>query len=91
MNLQLQHIQCFTTFHALYVECIDNNPSAEECDGNAKLELLVVSSEFENVPLLQRHRKVNECLADFMPRIHALSLKTWTPAQYETNIKNNQK
>jgi stress-induced morphogen len=34
--------------------------------------------------LLKRHRLVNDCLAEFMPQIHAITMKTWTPLQYES-------
>jgi stress-induced morphogen len=64
------------------VSCIDVS-GEHRCDNGAKLELIVVSSQFDGVPILQRQRLVNQCLADLMPRIHALSMKTWTPAQYE--------
>ena len=66
------------------MECVDLNADGADCDGNAKLELVVVSSQFEGTSLLQRHRKVNAALSEFMPKIHALSMKTWTPAQYES-------
>lgn len=78
------HDKCRTEFGADHVECVDLNADGSDCDGNAKLELLVVSSQFENIPPLQRHRKVNAALVEFMPNIHALSMKTWTPAQYES-------
>jgi stress-induced morphogen len=77
-------IQCWTEFNADHVECVDLNADGADCDGNAKLELVVVSSQFEGTSLLQRHRKVNAALTEFMPKIHALSMKTWTPAQYES-------
>jgi len=67
---------------ATFVECIDLTDGS--CDGNAKLELIVVSDQFEGVPLLQRHRKVNTALEEYMPQIHALTIKAWTPTQYET-------
>ena len=35
------------------------------------------------VALLARQRAVNECLAEEMPNIHAFTMKTWTPSQYE--------
>ena len=34
------------------------------------------------VPLIDRQRAVNECLAEEMPSIHALTMKTWTPTQF---------
>lgn len=60
--------------------------SGGTCDG-AKLEVLVVSDSFEGVPLLQRHRSVQELLADEMQSsIHALTIKAMTKAQYGTKF-----
>jgi stress-induced morphogen len=54
------------------------------CDG-AKLELLVVSAKFQGKPPLARHRLVNAALGDLMDeKIHALTIKAWTPSQYES-------
>jgi acid stress-induced BolA-like protein IbaG/YrbA len=63
------------------VECIDFSDA--NCDG-AKLELTVVSAQFEGKPPLARHRLVNAALAEIMGEIHALTIKAWTPAQYES-------
>jgi BolA protein len=64
------------------VDCIDTT-GGHSCDGGYKLDVVVVSESFVGVPLLKRHRLVNEALADLMPRIHALTIKAWTPEQYE--------
>mmetsp|Transcript_15236 Transcript_15236/g.28923 ORF Transcript_15236/g.28923 Transcript_15236/m.28923 type:complete len:89 (-) Transcript_15236:58-324(-) len=72
--------KCESSLEATHVECVDF--SDDHCDG-AKLELVVVSAVFQGLPLLKRHRKVNEVLADFMPQIHALTIKAWTPEQYQ--------
>ena len=67
------------------VEVLDNSDGL--CDGGAKLEVLVVASPaFDGMPLLKRHRLVNDCLKQqgLMSQIHALSLKTYTVAQYES-------
>lgn len=45
-------------------------------------EAIVVSEEFEGKPLLQRHRLVNNCLAEDLKVIHAFSQKTYTPEQW---------
>ncbi len=50
----------------------------------SKFSLLVVSARFEGVPLLDRHRTVQGILADEMKSIHALQIKAYTPAVYET-------
>ena len=49
----------------------------------SKFEAIIVSSKFEGVPLLERQRQVNSVIADEMSSIHAFSMKTWTPEQYE--------
>lgn len=81
---ETQHLlfpaKCLTDLAASHVECTDLGSGT--CNSGAKLELLVVSDKFDGVPLLQRHRMVNDCLTDIMPRIHALTMKTWTSAQY---------
>jgi stress-induced morphogen len=74
--------KCKSDLGATFVECVDLTDGS--CDGNAKLELVVVSEKFEGVPLLKRHRTVNTALEDLMPQIHALTIKAWTPAQYES-------
>jgi len=50
----------------------------------AKFDMIVVASAFEGKPLLDRHRMVNEALGDNMAKIHAVTMKTWTPMQWET-------
>ncbi|CAB9518041.1 BolA-like protein 2 [Seminavis robusta] len=68
---------------AEHVACTDIS-GGSSCDGGYKLELIVVSPKFEGVALLKRHRMVNEILQEDMSKIHALTMKTWTPAQYES-------
>ena len=56
----------------------------DQSDGcGSKISTIVVSEAFEGVALLARQRAVNDALAAEMPSIHALSMKTWTPAQFE--------
>lgn len=63
----------------MHVDVVDF--SDDQCSG-AKIELVVVSTKFDGVPLIKRHRMVNDCLKDLMPQIHALTMKTMTPEQY---------
>ncbi|MRG90466.1 BolA family protein [Polyangium spumosum] len=47
-------------------------------------KVLVVSSAFEGLGTLDRHRKVHTALADEMRSgLHALTIRALTPAQYE--------
>lgn len=57
-----------------------------EVDGDGThFEAVIVSPEFEGKSLLERHKLVYEVLGEAMKeRIHALSLKTYTPRQWES-------
>lgn len=63
---------------AEHVEVEDTTPS--RCA--ASFRVLVVSAKFAGKPLLQRHRLVNECLAEELQHIHAFEQKTLTPEQW---------
>ncbi len=41
-------------------------------------KVVVASAEFEGKPLVARHRRVNEILAEELQQIHALALHTYT-------------
>ena len=53
--------------------------------GGDHWQLIVVSPAFEGKGLIDQHRMVNEALKEPMAdqRIHALSLKTYSPTQWE--------
>ncbi|MGH7985672.1 MAG: BolA family protein [Candidatus Binataceae bacterium] len=52
--------------------------------GGDHFEALIVSDIFEGKGLVERHQAVYSVLGDAMrARVHALSLKTLTPAQYQ--------
>ncbi|XP_055954017.1 bolA-like protein 2 [Argiope bruennichi] len=55
----------------------------------AKFNAIVVTPKFEGVPLLQRHRMVNEVLKEEMNSIHAFTQKTLTPEQWEKQKSAN--
>ena len=68
------------------VSHLEMDIEGDGCTGGAKVTLMVVSSAFEKMPLLKRHRLVNEVFAKELAdgSIHALSVKAYTPAQYES-------
>jgi stress-induced morphogen len=78
--------QCLSELEAEHVEC---TVLGEGCAGGAKIELFVVSKKFDGVPLLKRHKMVNQLLSEDLSsnRIHALTIKAKTPAQYEATKK----
>lgn len=52
-----------------------------EGDGR-HFDAVIVSKDFEGKGMLQQHKLVYQVLGDKMERIHALSMKTMTPAQW---------
>ncbi len=52
-----------------------------EGDGR-HFEAVIVSKAFEGKGLLQQHKLVYQVLGDRMEKIHALSMKTFTPEQW---------
>ncbi|MFZ0887310.1 MAG: BolA family protein [Candidatus Binataceae bacterium] len=52
--------------------------------GGDHFEALVISDRFEGMGLIERHQAVYGALGDAMrAKVHALTLKTLTPAQYQ--------
>jgi stress-induced morphogen len=53
--------------------------------GGDHWQVFIVSPAFEGKGLVEQHRMVNDALKEAMgdERIHALALKTYTPAQWE--------
>lgn len=72
----------FTVIRFMFVHCQEVTDTS--CGCGQRFEVVIVSSHFEGKPLLQRHRMVNECLAEELKLIHAFSQKTYTPAQWRT-------
>ncbi|WP_414510208.1 BolA family protein [Synechococcus sp. OH20] len=48
-------------------------------------QAIVVAEQFQGLPLIKQHRLVNEALKTYLQdgRLHALALRTFTPAQWE--------
>lgn len=66
------------TFSTCKQEVVD---LTDGCGG--KFSVLIVSDRFEGKPLLAQHRMVNDCLVEELKTIHALTIKTMKPAQWE--------
>ena len=57
------------------------NPS-----GGGHFSALIVAVDFDNLPLLKRHRLVYDALGDLMGgSIHAFSMKTLTPGEFNSD------
>ena len=54
-------------------------------EGGFHLEAVIVSKAFNEKNLIERHRMVYEAMGELMKHeIHALSMKTLTPKEWET-------
>ncbi|KAF0699516.1 Aste57867_9938 [Aphanomyces stellatus] len=79
---KLQDVFQPTHLEVLNESYMHNVPKGSE----THFKVVVVSDLFEGKPLIQRHRMVNEALAaEFDKGVHALSIQSKTPAQWETN------
>ncbi len=61
-----------------------------EVDGDGRhWSAVIVSPEFEGKRLIQRHQRVYATLGQRMhtDEVHALSMKTYTPAEWATQAK----
>jgi len=67
---------------------IESNLESSQVDASGDghhFEAIVICEKFEGKNMLARHRMVYDALGDRMKAdIHALSLKTLTPKEYET-------
>jgi stress-induced morphogen len=53
-------------------------------DEDAHYAAVVVSPAFEGDPLVKQHQRVYDALGDSMTTdVHALEIKTYTPAEYD--------
>ena len=69
------------------IDYFDCNVVDASCTGDAvKISITIVSTTFNGVPLIKRHRMLNEIFATELKdnSVHALSVKAYTPKQWET-------
>ena len=71
-----------TLSQALPVEVIETQ---DLTGGGDHWQVIIVSAAFEGKGLIEQHRMCNDALKESLAdqRIHALSLKTYSPAQWE--------
>lgn len=59
------------------------------CGCGMKFDAVIVSPQFEGKPILQRQRLVNQTLSEEMQHIHAFTMKTLTPTQWNDAKNKN--
>ncbi|SBS92662.1 BolA-like protein, putative [Plasmodium malariae] len=61
-----------------FLELIDKS-----CGCGTSFDAVIVSNNFTDKRLLDRHRLVNDVIKDELQNIHAFSMKCHTPAEYD--------
>ncbi|MBT4837558.1 MAG: transcriptional regulator BolA [Methylococcales bacterium] len=77
------------TFSPTYLEVINESSNHSVPEGSeSHFKLIVVSDEFEDKRLIQRHRLINGLLSNELKTgIHALALHTMTPNEWSAKSK----
>ncbi|GAW81399.1 BolA-like protein [Plasmodium gonderi] len=65
-----------------FLELVDKS-----CGCGTSFDAVIVSNNFDNKRLLDRHRLVNDIIKEELPNIHAFSMKCHTPVEYD-NLKS---
>ncbi|MBK1723415.1 BolA family protein [Thiocystis violacea] len=53
-------------------------------DSESHFKLLVVSDSFQDMPLIERHRRINELLGEELGAgLHAVTMHTWTADEWQ--------
>lgn len=68
----------------MYLDIVDESYMHSVPPGSeSHFKILVVSDTFADMPLVERHRRVNELLAEELESgLHAVTMHTWTPEQW---------
>lgn len=72
--------------HPDHLEVIDESHMHNVPKGaQSHFKIVVISDQFEGLPLVARHRKINGLIKPlFSGSLHALALHTMTPAEWES-------
>ena len=74
-----------------YIEVVDDSKKHRHHQGtphtqNTHFNLTIVSQQFDQVPLIKRHRMIHDLLKDaFSKSLHALHINAKTPTEYSSH------
>ena len=79
-----KNIQC------IHLEVIDESPNHGGYDGSVShVKIIIVSDEFSDQSLINRHKLVYKAMGDFVGKIHAISIVSKTSDQWEESSEYN--
>ena len=74
----LKNIQC------IHLEVVDESPNHSGYDGSVShVKIIIVSDEFSDQSLINRHKLVYKAMGDLVGQIHAISIVSKTSNQWE--------
>ena len=74
----LKNIQC------IHLEVVDESPNHGGYDGSVShVKIIIVSDEFSDQSLINRHKLVYKAMGDLVGHIHAISIVSKTSNQWE--------
>ena len=74
----LKNIQC------IHLEVVDESPNHGGYDGSVShIKIIIVSDEFNDQSLINRHKLVYKAMGDLVAQIHAISIVSKTSNQWE--------
>ncbi len=70
-------------FNLSYLEVINESHNHAGSATSSHFKIIVVSDDFDDKTLLQRHRAINNLFKDELQYIHALSIHTYTATEWQ--------
>ena len=66
-----------------YFEVVNESSQHSGLATESHFKIVVVSSNFDEMKLIDRHRFINKLFSDELKHIHALAMHTYTPKEWE--------
>ena len=66
-----------------YCEVVNESGQHSGPATESHFKIVVVSSDFDEMKLIDRHRFINKLFAEELKHIHALAMHTYTPKEWE--------
>lgn len=83
-----QHLteQLTTALNPTHLEVVNESANHSGSATESHFKLIVVSDDFADLKLIDRHRFINRLFKEELSHIHALAMHTYTPSEWA--IKN---
>ena len=65
-----------------YLEVVNESSQHSGPATESHFKIVVVSSDFDEMKLIDRHRFINKLFSEELKQIHALAMHTYTPVSY---------